>query len=77
MPGEPDDEQSPVSESGRAPSARVLALRTELLHLRHDLQALLYQLDSVNEAVPHVQSAVVTAVVPKTVLMHHGPLRRE
>jgi len=75
MPGEPDDEQSP--ESGCVPSARVLALRTELLHLRHDLQALLCQLDSVSEAVPHVQSAVVTAVVPKTVLMHHGPSRRE
>jgi hypothetical protein len=77
MAGEPDDEKSSMSEGGRVPSARVLALRTELLHLRHDLQALLFQLDSVSEAVPHVQSAVVTAVVPKTVLLHHGPSRRE
>ena len=77
MASEPDDEQSSVSDGARVPSARVLALRTELLHLRHDLQALLFQLDSVNEAVPHVQSAVVTAVVPKTVLLHHGSSRRE
>lgn len=61
-----DDPQSP---GRRAPSARVLALRAELLYLRHELQALLDGLDVVREDVS--TSAVVTSVVPKTVLMHH------
>ncbi|MET0339729.1 MAG: hypothetical protein ABW252_01950 [Polyangiales bacterium] len=69
-----DDEQSP-STARRPPSARVLALRAELLYLRHELQALLESLDAASEVVS--TSAVVTAVVPKTVLLHHPSTRRE
>jgi hypothetical protein len=75
MPSQRDDDEQSRSGGGRAPSARVLALRAELLYLRHELQALLDSLDAVSEVAP--TSAVVTAVVPKTVLMHHQPLRRE
>jgi len=64
-------------ERRRAPSARELALRTELINVRHDLKALLDELDRLAaEPIAPVQSAVVTAVVPKTVLMHHHPTRR-
>ena len=65
-----DDKQSPTKP---APSARVLALRAELLYLRHELTALLDGLDASSETVS--SSAVVTAVVPKTALLHH-PSRR-
>ena len=74
MASRDDDEQSRSGRGRTAPSARVLALRAELLYLRHELQALLDGLNAVNEVAP--TSAVVTAVVPKTVLMHQ-PLRRE
>lgn len=58
-----------------APSARELALRSELLHVRHELRSLLDDLESLarEPSVP-VQSAVVTAVVSRTVLIH--PPRR-
>ena len=74
MASRDDDGKSKGAGGRTAPSARVLALRAELLYLRHELQALLDGLNAVNEVAP--TSAVVTAVVPKTVLMHHG-VRRE
>jgi len=59
----------------RAPSARELSLRSELLHVRHELRSLLADLERLAEqpSVP-IQSAVVTAVVSRTVLIH--PPRR-
>jgi hypothetical protein len=74
MNSERDDDGQSSGSGRRAPSARVLALRAELLYLRHELQKLLDGLDAVTEVVS--TSAVVTAVVPKTVLLHH-PARRE
>ncbi len=61
----------------RAPSARELALRAELMHLRHELSSLLGELDALSKvAVVPAQSAVITAVVPKTHLLpQHGLLR--
>jgi hypothetical protein len=54
----------------RAPSARELALRAELIQVRHELKLLLEGLERVKQApASPMQSAVVTAVVNKTVLM--------
>jgi len=74
MASQRDDDEQSRSAGARAPSARVLALRAELLYLRHELQKLLDGLDAVSDVAP--TSAVVTSVVPKTVLMHQS-LRRE
>lgn len=77
MANDPSDDAARGSERRRAPSARELALRAELINVRHDLRTLLAELDRLShpESVPP-QSAVVTAVVPKTVLMHQGSVRR-
>lgn len=57
----------------RSPSARELALRSELLHVRHELRALLDDLERMKrEPARPVQSAVVTAVVSRTVLIQHA-----
>jgi hypothetical protein len=54
----------------RAPSARELSLRAELLHVRHELSELLAALDQLaSEAPERAQSAVVTAVVERTSLL--------
>jgi len=63
-------------ERRRGPSARELSLRSELISVRHDLRGLLAELDRIAaQPVAPVQSAVVTAVVPKTVLMHNSTRR--
>lgn len=55
------------------PTARELSLRAELIQVRHELKNLLDDLHSVTvEKESQVQSAVVTAVVSRTALMHHG-----
>jgi hypothetical protein len=75
---EPSDRELAVERSSserRAPSARELSLRTELVHVRHELRALLDDLDRVvREPSQPVHSAVVTAVVTRTVLIQ--PARR-
>jgi hypothetical protein len=71
------DDERRAMERRRGPSARELSLRSELISIRHDLRGLLAELDRLAaQPVSPVQSAVVTAVVPKTVLMHHNSTRR-
>ena len=60
---------------GRSPSARELALRSELLHVRHELRALLDELDAMQRvASAPRESAVVTSVLARTALL---PVRRD
>ncbi len=66
-----------TAERRRAPSARELALRAELMHVRHELSSLLGELDALSKVgVAPMQCAVVTAVVPKTVLLPQHSLAR-
>ncbi|MDB4989382.1 MAG: hypothetical protein JWN04_4560 [Myxococcaceae bacterium] len=67
------DKHPPKIERSRAPSARELALRAELIQVRHELKLLLEDLERVRtqSALP-AQSAVVTQVVAKTQLMNQG-----
>ena len=59
----------------RSPSAREVALRSELLHVRHELRALLDELDAMQQvASAPRESAVVTSVLARTVLL---PARRD
>ena len=61
------------SSDRTSPSARELALRAELLRVRHELRALLDDLERMKREPAHpVQSAVVTAVVSRTVLIQHA-----
>ena len=65
------DKQPPHGELRRAPTARELALRAELIQVRHDLKLLLEDIERTHQQTPSpLQSAVVTAVVSKTTLMH-------
>jgi len=77
MANERAEDERRARERGRAPTARELSLRSELINIRHELRSLLVELDDLAaKPVAPVQSAVVTAVVPKTVLMHHNSTRR-
>jgi hypothetical protein len=59
-------------ERRRAPSARELALRAELIQVRHELKTLLDDLHKVAvETESPMQSAVVTSVVARTSLIPH------
>ena len=67
------DKQPPSGELRRAPSARELALRAELIQVRQELKLLLEDIERTHQHAPSpLQSAVVTAVVNKTVLMHQS-----
>lgn len=67
------ENQPPPGEPRRAPTARELALRAELIQVRHELKLLLEDIERTHQHPPSpLQSAVVTAVVNKTVLMHQG-----
>jgi hypothetical protein len=71
------EKHPPKFERSRAPSARELALRAELIQVRHELKALLEDIDRLKQVeVQPVQSAVVTQVVTKTVLMQQSPYTR-
>jgi len=64
------DNEPPTGERRRAPSARELALRAELIQVRHELKTLLDDLHKVTvDAESPMQSAVVTAVVARTTLI--------
>ena len=68
----------PKPERSRAPSARELALRAELIQVRHELRCLLEELERGREKPKSpVKSAVVTAVVAKTQLIHQGEPYRD
>lgn len=68
----------PYGEPRRAPTARELALRAELIQVRHELKLLLEDIERTHQpASSGVQSAVVTAVVNKTVLMHQAIQRQD
>ena len=69
-----DDEQR--IEQRRASTTREQLLRAELVQVRDELRALLEQLDRLGVQPEPAQSAVVTAVVPKTILLHIGSVRR-
>ena len=54
-----------------APSARELALRTELLMLRHELRGLLTELEQLVAPTSKApESAVVTSVIARTALLY-------
>ncbi|MDB4973283.1 MAG: hypothetical protein JWN48_1624 [Myxococcaceae bacterium] len=77
MPSDRFEKHPPSNERSRAPSARELALRAELIQVRHELKLLLDDLDRVRAKPPlPAQSAVVTQVVTKTALMNHGAQSR-
>jgi hypothetical protein len=77
MANDSSDDQT-LNDLRRAPSARELGLRAELIQVRHELRSLLDELDRVAAPVVEpVQSAVVTSVVPRAAMLQQGPRRSD